>query len=815
MFQKCHRSVATINNENIMRQKTSLISLGVAAIVAQSFGTPQVQAAAPKATDLIAGPANKDKPANPKSGSPNILIILLDDAGYAQSDTVGGEIHTPTFSRIANTGIRYNAFHTTAISSATRASLLTGRNHHHVNNGTVTEVATDLPGYNGTIPDSAATLPKVLHNYGYASAAFGKWHNTMAEEVAQKGNYAHWPTGYGFDHFYGFIGGETDQYSPSLYNDTTPIEAPRDPKYHLTEDLATKAVDWLQHRQSEQPNKPFFLYWAPGAVHAPHQVFKQWSDKYKGKFNDGWDAYRNRVFARQKALGWIPADTVNNPRPADLPAWSSLSDEEKRFQSREMEVYAGFLEHTDTQAGKIIDELEREGVRDNTLIFYVFSDNGASAEGMQGAINDLVGLNGIVTTSQQHIQSLNANYGGLDALGGPKLEGHYSAAWAWAGESPFVGTKLVAGYFGGTRAPLAISWPEKITPDTHIRTQFHHVDDVVPTIYEALGVKAPDTVNGVHQDQLDGDSMVYSFNDPTAKNHKSHQYFEIMGSRAEYADGWIASVFGPRKPWSADQSFLFSWAGKLSFVTKIPWFGETFGWLSWDPAKDHWALYNLNNDFSQSKDLSAAYPEKLAELRKKFEQDAEVNHVNPVGASYYTLIKMGMNMNEKADGDWHFPGDFSRLTEPAAPNMRSRNNLVTVDVDVPAHANGVLYSIGGVGAGISLYVMDGMLTYEYNSFSLTRTKIHIKTRLPVGRDKIEVQMKMTSFKRGGPADVTIRVNGQEVGQGTVPLTAPVLFSATGTFNVGKNLGAPVSLDYFDRAPFAYNGKIYDVHVQYQ
>ncbi|HXA48528.1 MAG TPA: sulfatase-like hydrolase/transferase, partial [Burkholderiaceae bacterium] len=389
--------------------------------------------------------AAKKPTESPTPSQPNILIILLDDAGYAQSDVVGGEIHTPTFARIADAGIRYNTFHTTAISSATRASLLTGRNHHHVGNGSITEFATDYPGYNGTIPANAATVPQVLQTHGYNTVAFGKWHNTPTSETSSKGPYTHWPTNYGFDHFYGFIGGETDQYHPSLFNDTTPVEAPNDPKYILTEDLSSKAVAWLDQHQATAPNKPFFMYWAPGGVHAPHQVFKEWADKYKGKFDTGWDAYRNRAYERQKALGWIPSETVNTPRPAEMAAWDSLSPEEKKYQARLMEVFAGFLEHTDTQAGKVVDELDKLGVRDNTLIFYVFSDNGASSEGMQGSINDLAGLNGITVTAKEGMKALNEMYGGLDALGGPKLEEHYSAAWAWAGESPFVGTKLMAG----------------------------------------------------------------------------------------------------------------------------------------------------------------------------------------------------------------------------------------------------------------------------------------------------------------------------------------------------------------------------------
>lgn len=458
----------------------------VALLVAGFWGESSAIAAATdvkKSTEPpVKGQPSRVKATQSAPQSPNILVIMLDDAGYAQADTFGGEIHTPTLSRIANTGVSYNAFHTTAISSATRASLLTGRNHHRVGNGTITGMADEsLSGYSGIIPRSAATIPQILKAKNYASAVFGKWHNTPVVEAGPKGPFERWPTGYGFDHFYGFVGGESDQYRPRLFEGTMAVEPPRDPSYHLTEDIAEKAVQWIQKQRTTAPEKPFFMYWAPGGVHAPHQVFAKWSNKYKGKFDTGWDAYRQRAFERQKAMGWIPADTVNVPRPEGMPAWDSLSAEEKVFQARLMEVYAGFLEHTDTQAGKLIDELERQGLRKNTLIFYVFSDNGASSEGAAGTINDMAASNGIVKTSQQSMQVLNDMYGGLDAIGGPKIASHYASSWAWAGESPFVGSKLVAGYFGGTRAPLAVSWPAAIPVDRKIRKQFHHVNDIAST----------------------------------------------------------------------------------------------------------------------------------------------------------------------------------------------------------------------------------------------------------------------------------------------------------------------------------------------
>ncbi len=759
-----------------------------------------------------AAPKPQSKPQDSQTQAPNILVIMLDDAGYAQSDTFGGEIHTPTMTRIANSGITYNTFHTTAISSATRAALLTGRNHHRVGNGTVTEAALEThDGYSGVIPPSAATIPQLLKQKGYASAAFGKWHNTPTDETGPRGPFTHWPTGYGFDHFYGFLGGETDQYHPSLFNDTKPVTLPNNPRYHLTEDIADKAVAWIDQQHKASPSKPFFLYWAPGGVHAPHQVFPEWSDKYKGKFDSGWDAYRQRVFERQKAMGWIPKDTINAPRQQEMQAWNDVPADEKPFHARQMEVFAGFLEHTDTQAGKVVDELERLGLRKNTLIFYVFSDNGASAEGMQGSLNDVVGLNGITVPPQKSIQALNTMYGGLKALGGPLLGSHYAAPWAWASMSPLVGTKLMAGYFGGTRTPMAISWPEKITPDKAVRTQFHHVNDIASTIYDVVGLTPPDTVNGVKQVPMDGVSMTYTFTDATAKPRKTQQYFEVMGSRAEYADGWSAAVMGPRKAWVADQASLLSWPGKLAFLLKSPWIGNTFGWMKWKPEDDEWSLFDLKNDFSQATNVAQKYPEKLKELKQKFDRDAQDNHVLPVGTSFVRVF----DRKQTAQTEWHLGPDFAREPEIAAPNIKSRDNVVTVDADFPEKANGVLLKLGNTSAGITLFVKDGYLVYEYNAYSLDRTIVRSPQRIPAGRATVAVELTMAGRLPRSPADVSLRINNQEVATGKVPVTAPIVFTVTGTMDVGKDVGAPVSLEYLNQAPFAFNGKIRDVAIRYK
>ncbi len=722
--------------------------------------------------------------------APNVLIILLDDAGFAQADTVGGPIHTPTLTRIADTGVKYNAFHTTAISSATRASLLTGRNHHAVGNGMVSELGTDWDGYTGTIPNTSATIAEVLQQYGYATAAFGKWHNTDPNDVNAMGPFDRWPTGMGFNHFYGFMGGESSQWEPNLYCGTTPVELPHDPTYHLTEDLAAKAVDWLRQRQAATPDRPFFMYWAPGAVHAPHHVFKEWSDKYKGQFDEGWDVYRDKVFKRQKELGFIPADAKLNPRHATLPAWDSLSEKEKAFQARLMEVYAGFLEHTDTQAGKLVDELERQGIRDNTLIFYVFSDNGASAEGLGGSINEMVTLNGMNVPAAKHMEVLE-QMGGLDILGGPMVDNIYHAAWAQAGMTPFQGTKLVAGYFGGTRVPLAISWPKNIKADTKVRPQFHHVNDIAPTIYDAIGIRPPKTFNGFKQDKIDGISMAYTFNQADAAPRKKTQYFEVLGSRGVYHEGWMGSVFGPRLPWQPDPSVF----------------------KEWNASKDKWALYNINADYSQSTDLSEQNKSKTREMEKRFDAEAIANKVYPLGAGLWPFVKPE-DRTQSPYKEFHYTTDTHRVPEFAAPNLRSVNSHATVDVDLPANAEGVLYSLGGVGGGVSLYIDQGVLTYEYNGLLLTRTKASTSQPLPVGRCKIEVTTTILEQGPGAPAKFTVAVNGVELASATTPYTAPLGFSASEALHVGADKGSPVSPVYAQRSPFAFNGTIHNIDFKY-
>jgi len=733
--------------------------------------------------------------------APNILIVLIDDVGPAQSSTFGGEIETPTMDRIAKAGISYNRFHTTAMCSPTRGALLTGRNHHRIGAGQIAELANDWDGYSGVQPKTSAMIPEVLKAYGYSTAAWGKWHNTPAEHTTAAGPFDYWPTGYGFEYFYGFLAGEASQYEPNMVRNTS-IVHPNEPKngrpYHLSEDIADDAINWLRQHKACAPDKPFFMYWASGAVHGPHHVAKEWADKYKGKFDDGWDKYRERVFKNAKAKGWIPQNAQLTPRPETLAAWDSIPESEKPFQRRLMEVFAGFVEHTDAQVGRVVDEVDRLGYGDNTLIFYIWGDNGASAEGQAGTISELLAQNGIPSTVEQHIKALN-DLGGLDVLGSPKTDNMYHAGWAWAGSTPYKSTKLIAAHFGGTRNPLAVRWPKKIKPDATPRPQFHHVNDIVPTLYEVVGITPPNVVNGFPQDPIQGVSMAYTFNDAKARGRLLTQYFEIMGSRGIYHDGWFAGAFGPRAPW-------------LPGIPKGLF--DAKGQLAWSPDNDKWELYNLNEDWSQADDLATKMPEKLAQMKELFLIEFAKNQGLPVGGGLYVpMVRPDLRIAPPYT-EWTFAGALTRMPEFAAPALGNKENVVTIDADIPANANGVLYALGGFSAGLSCYVMDGVLCYEYNLFEIQRTHIKAKGQLPTGKAKIEVTTKYAVKRPAGPLEVTLKVNGREVAKGQVPVSAPLGFTANDCLDIGTDLGSPVSLDYYDAAPFKFNGKINEMHVKY-
>jgi arylsulfatase A-like enzyme len=754
----------------------------------------------PAGSGSIAGRTMQESVYSPKppeshlpADAPNILIVLIDDAGPGLPTTFGGEVRTDNLTRVLGEGIGFNRFHTTAMCSPTRASLLTGRNHHRIGNGQITELANDWDGYAGEIPKSSALGAEVLKQYGYSTAAFGKWHNTPALETSAAGPFDNWPSEVGFEYFYGFLAGEASQYEPNLVRNTTSVPSKTaEEGYHLSEDLADDAIGWLNRHKAMSPDKPFFMYWATGCLHGPHHIMKEWADKYAGKFDDGWDAYRERVHARAKEMGWIPENAELTPRDPTMAAWDDIPEAERPFQRRLMEVAAGFAEHADVQAGRLFDEMEKLGYGDNTLIFYIWGDNGSSGEGQNGTISELLAQNGIPTTIDMHIKALD-DLGGLDVLGTPKTDNQYHAGWAWAGSTPYKGMKLLASHLGGTRNPMAIRWPAKIKPDPKPRTQFHHCNDIVPTIYEIIGITPPRVVHGVPQDPIDGVSFAYAFDNSDEPGRLHTQYFEIMGSRSIYHDGWMASAFGPRPPW-------------------VP--GVPPGMAEWTPDSDVWELYHLDEDWSQANDVAADNPEKLAQMKETFAIEAARNSVYPVGgALWIPMLHPEMRLSTPYR-EWNFSGDIIRMPEFCAPALGNRANLVTIDCDIPTDANGVLYALGGAGGGLTCFIDDGHLCFEYNLFIVMRTKIRSEQPLPTGKAQIQVETTYTEVRPGGPVNITMRVNGDVVASGVVPVSAPLVFSANDCLDIGRCLGGAVSLDYFDKMPFAFNGAIDLVNVRY-
>ncbi|GAA4605990.1 arylsulfatase [Actinoplanes octamycinicus] len=738
--------------------------------------------------------AQRAEPRRLPEDAPNILIVLIDDAGPGLPSTFGGEVRTDTLTRIHQEGIGFNRFHTTAMCSPTRASLLTGRNHHRIGNGQIAELANDWDGYSGTIPKSSALVAEVLKQYGYATSAFGKWHNTPAAETTPAGPYDNWPSHIGFEYFYGFLAGEASQYEPNLVRNTTVVRPPKSAAegYHLSEDLADDAIGWLHRHHAFTPDKPFLMYWASGCLHGPHHVAKEWADKYAGKFDDGWDAYRERVFHRAKEMGWIPAQAQLTPRDPRMPAWEDIPEHERPFQSRLMEVAAGFGEHVDVQVGRLIDEVDALGYGDNTLVFYIWGDNGSSGEGQNGTISELLAQNAIPTTVDMHLEALD-ELGGLDVLGSPKVDNQYHAGWAWAGSAPYKGMKLLASHLGGTRNPMAVRWPARVAPDAAPRAQFHHCNDLVPTIYDIVGITPPRVVNGVQQDPIDGVSFAYTFDQPDAPGRLRTQYFEIMGSRAIYHDGWMASAFGPRAPW-------------------VPGLPPGIG--DWTPDRDTWELYHLDEDWTQANDLAGQRPDKLAQLKETFAIEAARNSVYPIGGGLWIPVFHPELRISTPYREWNFAGDITRMPEFCAPALGNRANRVSIDLDLPADANGVLYALGGTGGGLTCYLEDGILCFEYNLFIVMRTKIRAERKLPVGKARIDIETTCPEPRPAGPLDITIAVNKEQYAAGRVPVSAPLLFSANDCLDIGTCLGGPVSLDYFDKAPFAFNGTIEKVTVRY-
>jgi len=741
---------------------------------------------------VIDADRNKSKPDWPKpvqapKGAPNVVLILLDDVGFGATSTVGGPVSTPALDKLAGEGLRYNQFHVNALCSPTRAALLSGRNDHQVGFGTVAEIAAGYPGYNARWPKSAASIAEVLRLNGYSTAAFGKWHNTPIREVNPTGPFDHWPTNLGFEYFYGFQGGEQSQWQPRLWRGTTPVEPWGTPKegYHFTTDIANDAIKWLHQHDGSVRDKPFFLYFATGATHAPHHVSQEWIDKYKGKFDQGWDKLREETFAREKALGVIPADTVLTPRPAELPAWDSLSAEQKKLLAKEAEVYAGFLAQTDYEVGRVLEAIREQGQADNTLVLYIVGDNGASAEGGFDG-HDARGADG-------KSLDIDARLARSSELGSESFYNHYSSAWAWGFDAPFQWTKQVASHLGGTRDPLVVSWPAKITDKGAIRGGFRHVTDVAPTIYEAAGIPFPEEVDGVKQQPLEGKSFVDSFTDAKAKSLHTTQVFETVGNRGIYKDGW--------------------WAGARHVV---PWGLFTGEWLIKPVGQQPWELYNLNEDYSQSRDLAKENPAKLKELVELFDQEAKRTNIYPLAPIPALLTE--------TSGKTHFVyrEGVDRIPVLNGPRTTTRSHTVTADVEIPqGGAKGVIIAEGGLLGGYSLYVDEtGRAVYEANANSNTTGRIVSATPLPAGKATITVDFTVDpddgnpalKLQRGmgrapQPGVARLSVNGTPAGEAHID---NLFTNYHETLDVGSDLGTAVSKSY--TVPNTFNGKIQTVTI---
>jgi arylsulfatase A-like enzyme len=708
------------------------------------------------------------EPLRPPKEVPNVLVILIDDTGFGASSAFGGPCATPAAEQLAANGLKYNRFHTTALCSPSRQALLTGRNHHSVGMGGITEIATSAPGYNSIRPNTAAPLAETLRLNGYSTAQFGKCHEVPVWETSPMGPFHQWPTGSGFEHFYGFIGGETNQYAPAIYRDTVPVEPDRTPEegYHFTEDMTDQAIDWIRQQKALTPDKPFFVYFAPGATHAPHHVPPEWSAHYQGQFDDGWDALRERTFTRQKELGVIPPDAELTERPAEIPAWNDMPDDLKPVLARQMEVYAGFLEHTDHHVGRLIDSLADIEILHDTLIFYIIGDNGASAEGTpNGCFNEIAVLNGAAGIETAQFMASR-----VDDFGTPAAYNHYAVGWAHAMDTPYQWTKQVASHWGGTRNGTIVHWPNGFSARNEIRSQFHHVIDLAPTVLEATSLPEPVSVNGVQQMPLEGVSMAYSFDDAKAEERHTTQYFEMFCNRGIYHEGWTA-VTRHSTPWVA---------------TEMPAFDD-----------DVWELYGPD-DWTQAHDLSKEQPEKLAELQRLFLIEAGKYNVLPLDDRRFERFNpdlAGRPQLVRGNSQLLF-GGMGRLSENSVVVIKNKSHAITAQLDVPdGGANGVIVAQGGAFGGFALYVNDGKPAYCYNLFGLQRFKVYGTDPIPAGEHQVRMEFAYEGGGVGKGGAVTLFVDGEKVGDGRVEGTVPMLFSADETTDVGSDSATPVSDDY--------------------
>ena len=708
------------------------------------------------------------------AGAPNVVVILIDDMGFGVSEAYGGPVTTPTMNTLAENGLKYNRFHTTAVSSPTRVALLTGYNHHSNNMGCITEAATTFPGNTGVRPLSITPMAEVLRQNGYNTGAFGKYHETPPWEISNSGPQDRWPTRSGFEKFYGFIGGETNQWAPLIYDGVTLIETPDDPKYHFTTDMTNQAISWVRFQQALSPDKPFFMYYAPGATHAPHHVPKEWIAKYKGKFDQGWDKMREMTLERQKKLGIVPQSTQLAPKPAAIKDWDKLSADEKKLFARQMEVYAGFAEQTDYEAGRLISTFKDLGVLDNTIIIFIAGDNGASAEGqMNGMFSEMTYFSGVPET----VPDMLKHY---DEWGGPSTYPHFSAGWAVAMDAPFSYTKQVASDFGGTRNGMIIQWPAGIKAKGEVRSQFSHVIDIAPTVYELTKIPAPTTVNGIKQDPIEGTSLAYSFNDAGVAEQHTVQYFEMLGNRGVYQDGWFART-----------------------IHRPAWLTKPLHTLQ----EDTWELYNTNQDFSLAHDVAAQNPEKLKAMQGLFMKEAEKYHVLPIDDRLLERTNAALMGRPTVMGDRNsvtYGEGMKGMGVDVFIDLRSTSYTITAEAAIDANGNGVIVCQGGRFGGLSFYLKNGKPAFSYNYLGMESTQIIAAEALKPGNYKLGYDFKYDGEGMGKGGLGSIFVNDKKVAEKRIEKTQPGIFSVDDLADIGIDEGTKVA-DY--GASSKFNGKI--------
>ncbi len=729
---------------------------------------------------------------SPPADAPNVLLVLIDDAGFGNPSTFGGPVETPSMSRVAEQGLTVNRFHVTALCSPTRAALLTGRNHHTVGFGSIGEFPGPFPGYTASVPKDCAPFVRALQGNGYSTAGFGKWHLTPDHLQGAAGPFDRWPNAWGFDHFWGLLGGEAGQYDPVITQDNTTLGVPEredGKQYYLPDDLTDQASTWLHAVRAQDQTKPWFIYYSTGCAHAPHHVTAEWSGKYRGKFDQGWDALRQEIFERQKELGVIPPDALLTSRPDDLPAWEALSANEKTLYARQMEVYAGFQENADWNVGRLLDAVEEMGELDNTLVIYIFGDNGASMEGtITGSFNELTMQNGITLTPEQQL-SLIDSYGGLEAWGTDAYAPHYAAAWAWAGNTPFQWGKQVASHLGGTRNGMVISWPQRIKDAGGLRSQFTHCIDLGPTILEAAGIPEPELVDGIVQRPMEGTSFLYSFADANAPEQHTLQYFEMYGNRAIYKDGWWAACKLDRIPWDASPQ---------TFATLAPGI--------YDPEQDTWELYYLPDDFSQARDLARENPEKLAELKALFWEEAEKYDVLPLLAGFSVFFGILPPMPTVTKHTFY--GDVQNIASGMIPRVYGRSYAIEAELSVPEDAEGVIVAEADEMGGFSLWVDESrLLHHSYSMMGVERYQQVSTEPIPTGDVLVRMQFDADREERSAGGTVSLYANDRKVGEGRLEKTVFFRFSGYAGMDVGRDNGLVVDRAYAAKAPYAFTGAV--------